>query len=1024
MGYLVREDAFVYQMPTSPPLLTVETPAWYAWLDAVTAFTYTSCDGTFSARKEAIAHGRGGTYWRAYRKSKGKLYRVYLGKSEHLTMARLNDAARELARRIALATSTREQPRQEAVSRSDKGQESASPRLVHALLRTKWSIPAPQTHLIARARLVQRLDQGVKHSRFTLLSAVAGAGKTTLLSQWANQSSTLVAWVALDKEDNDPIRFWSYVIAALQQAPLDAVTYVGDMLRTLPVEELHSVLVELLNVLATETREVALVLDDYHLIDAQAIHDALVFCIEHLPAHIHLILATRHDPPFALARLRLHRWLFELHSNDLSFTLTEARAFLTQTEHIPLADDDLAQLLEKTEGWIAGLQVAALTMREQPDISRLLASCPGQQRFLQHYLFEEVLVQQPSHIQRFLFATSVLERFTADLCNVLTGENNAHEILEYLRQKNLFLVPLSAEGEWYRYHHLLAEVVSSRLRQIELERFLALHRLASVWYEQQGMIEEALHHTVAAREFERAADLLEQLVEMLLRRNEFTNLARWRDLLPPELLAKRPWLHLAWARMYIASGQLEQAASCLRRLETMDDALIKGDDLPTFRGRRVALATYFATSRGEVQEALHCARQALALLPASDQEWRMGVQASMGGAYLHGGQLVEAEQVLSEVIAFYLQQEDVYAALTTSHALGRAQILLGHLDHAHKTYLRGIQIATEHGLTRASVMGHLYAGYSVILAEWNDLEMAQQYLETGRELARRGANTIQELDCILTLAEVKVVQNGAQEALVLLRQAEELACQINDPFFMDFVARRPINVWLSVNDVEAASRCAYATGLYRYGDVADFESLPTTYFLFIELIMLARLYLAQHDLPRALRLLQQIQPLLTTSQQQNRRIQWSILSALVLSALQRTDEAIRVLAQTLELAEPSGYIRTFFESGPAIRPLLKLLSNLKPLAHYSLHYVRQLLAALGEQPEERAQDETDDRLLGEREFQVLQCLAQGYSDQEIARHLVLSENTIKTYTKRIYSKLQVHSRTQAVARAREQGLLC
>jgi len=1021
MGYLVQEDASVYQTPTSPPLFAVETPAWYAWLKEVTVFTYTSRYGTFSARKERIAHGRGSTYWRAYRKSRGKLYRVYLGKSEHLTMARLNATARELAQRIELATIQREQPASEACSRSDEGQGPLPSPVPPHLLRTKLYLPTAQPHLVARSRLVQRLDQGVKHSRLTLLSAVAGAGKTTLLSQWAGQSSALVAWVALDREDNDPIRFWSYVIAALQQASLDVVAHVGDMLRTLPVAELQSALIELLNMLAAAKQEVALLLDDYHLIESQPIHDALLFFVEHLPAHVHLVLASRHDPPFALARLRVSRRLFELHSSDLSFTFAEARTFLARTEQVSLEDDDLAQLWEQTEGWIAGLQVAALSLREQPDVSRFLVSRTS--NVMQHYLFEEVLKHQPPHVQRFLSATSVLDRLTADLCDVLTGEKNGHEMLEYLLQKNLFLIPLSAEGEWYRYHHLLTEALSSRLRQAEPERFLEVHHLASAWYERQEMIEEALHHALSACEFERAAGLLERLVETLLHRNEFTNLTRWHDLLPPELLARRPWLLLAWTLVCITSGQLEQAASCLRHLEEMDDTQIKGPDLRTFQGRRAALAAHFAASRGEVRQALHCAQQALALLPETDLEWRVSVQAAMGGAYLHGGQLTEAEQMLREVIAYHLQHKNIYLVLKTSHTLGQAQILLGRLDLAHQTYLRGIQIAIQHHLTRSAVMGHLYAGYGNVLYEWNDLDQAQRHLETGRELARRGANSIQELDCTLGLADVKLARNETQEALVLLQRAEALALQIGDPFFINFIARRPIDVWLGANDIEAASRCARETGLYRYSEVEDIRSLPTTFFLFIELIMLVQLYLAQNDPPRAQRLLQQLQPLLAASQQYRRRVQWSLLDALTLSAQQRTGEAIKALAHALELAEPSGYMRTFLDSGPAIRPLLKLLSNLQPVAHYSLHYVRQLLVALGEQPAKSVRDETVDSLLGEREFLVLRYLAQGYSNQEIARSLILSENTIKTYTKRIYSKLQVHSRTQAIACAREQGLL-
>lgn len=1018
MEYIVQDDATVYQARTSAPILVVETRAWYAWLGETTAFTYKSQYGTFSARREPASNGRGGDYWRAYRKYRGKLYRVYLGKNEQLTIALLNAAAKELARRIEPGAEPCEQSPSKGASEQHGNGDIGPGREVDGLLHTKCSIPTFHRSLIARPQLVQRLNQGMKH-RLILLSALAGAGKTTLLSEWAHQSSALIAWIALDKEDNDSTRFWSYLIAALQRASLSSVGYLLETLRVLPLPPLQSVLSELLNILATRTEEIVIVLDDYHLIETRALHDSLVFFLEHLPPHIHLVIASRHEPPFSLARLRASRQLFELQSTDLSFSRAEAALFFAQAEQLSMTANDLARLVEQTEGWVAGLQLVALSLHEQQDMQRFLASFTGNQRFILNYLLDEVFNQQPPQVQRFLLDTSILERFTVSLCNVLTGENDGQAMLEYLAHKNLFLFPLGDEGRWYRYHHLLTEALSSRLQQTQPERFLALQRLAAGWYEQQDMLEEAVKHALAATDFGYAANLLERLATLSIKQHEFVHMARWWELLPTDLLAKRPRLLLAFARIFIASGQMALAEECLQNLAESVDAQTEIHADETFRGRIAALYAHFHTVRGETQAALEYANRALDLLPGDDLEWRMDVRAGMGGAYLHSGNLVEAEQALNEVVTYNLQQKHIYSALRILHTLGQTQTLLGRLDLVNETYVRGAQIASQYGLTCSAVMGHIHAGHGALLHEWNDLEAALGHLMTGIELARRGRNSIQMLDCMLSLADVKVAQGQTQEALATLQQAERLAHEINDPFFIHFVTRRPTLLWLVAGDVETASRCARATGLYRYSEVEDITTLPATFFLLIELFMLAHLYVAQGDLVHANKLLMQLQQLLSSGPNKRRRIQWLILQALALHREGRIDEAIAALAQALELAEPAGYIRTFIDIGSALLPLLKILSNLTPLAIYSLQYVRQLLTALGEPVRLEMRVEA----FGKREFMVLRLLAEGYSDQQIAQHLVLSENTVKTHTKHIYSKLHVHSRTQAVARAREQGLL-
>ncbi|GHO59929.1 LuxR C-terminal-related transcriptional regulator [Ktedonobacter robiniae] len=1034
MKYVVQEDAYVYAStkPSLVPLLAVETPAWYAWVEEVAQFTFHSQYGAFSARKERVSNGRGGSYWRAYRKKQGKLYRVYLGKSNQLTMARLKSVAQELAQRLeqgddkcnSWVTEKNEKSAVPAALNVNKSHKIVHDRTTYHLLHTKLHIPVFQAHLVARARLVQRLNVGLRR-RLILLSAAAGSGKTTSLSEWACQSSALIAWVALDKEDNDPARFWSYILAALQRASLEKITPLLEMVRSQPPVSLIPTVRELLNILGEEGNETVIILDDYHLIEAQVIHDSLVFFLDHLPKHVHLVLASRHELPFSIASLRAKRHLVELHSADLSFTSAEAEVFFAQTEHLALAKADIEMLMERTEGWITGLQLAALSLYSLQDTAQFISSFKGSHRFILSYLVDEVLERQPEHVQRFLLATSVLERFTASLCDTLTGEKNGTTMLAYLEQKNLFLFPLDNEGRWYRYHHLLTEALSTRVRQEQPEYFGTLHRLASAWYEQHNLLEDAIRHALAATDFVRAADLLERLVDTMLKQNEFASVTLWKELLPTDLLTERPWLCQALVRLYIASGRLDQAEEILRDLEHVGIEKIASNTVDAFRGRIAALYAHLYSSRGEAQKSLAYVFEALALLPEDDLEWRTSVRAAMGGAYLHAGNLVEAEQVLREVVHPDLQRYDPYRALTALHLLGQTQVLLGRPGLANATYRQGIQLATHHGLMHSAVMGHIHAGCGNLLYEWNDLEGAQNHLVAGLELARRGGNSIQALDCTLTLADVRLAQGRMQDSHMLLQQAQELAHQTNDPFFLDFVTRRPVVLWLAAHDIDAAVRCAHATGLYFYGEVDTIASLPSTYFLLIELLVLIRLYLAQGNLPGAKRLLAQLQSPLMNGPNKRRCIQWLILHALALYAEEHVPEATGELALALELAEPLGYNRTFIDMGEALLPLLKILRNLKPLANYSPNYIRQLLAMLDKQDmaEKPAENSASTELLSEHEFVILRCLAEGYTDREIARHLVRAENTVKTHTKHIYDKLNVHSRTQAIARARELGLL-
>lgn len=1027
MANVVRDDAGVYEPHAATPMLRVETAAWYAWLEQTSAFTFQGQQGRFTARKERVANGRGDQYWRAYRRHNGRLYRVYLGKTAQLTLVRLNDAAEALARRMDgwTAAERADGGRAQDTQRRERSQ-SHGRRIEHdgpapQLLHTKLTLPVFHAHFLPRPQLVQRLQSGMTN-RLVLLSAAAGSGKTTLLSEWARRSSSVVAWLALDADDNDPVRFWSYVVAALQQASLDSVAYLLQGLRSLPLASLQSLLVELINVLDAEQRDIVLILDDYHLLDAPPIHESLVFFLTHLPPHVHLVLASRSEPPFPLAKLRAKGSLLELRSADLRFTPAEATAFLRESQQLPLKPAEVQALVERTEGWAAGLRLASLALQKHADASRFISQFTGSHHSVLEYLLSDVLEHQPEHVRRFLARTSVLGRFTASLCDAVTGEQNGRAMLTYLEQKNLFVRSLDDEGVWYRYHHLLAEALSSRLHQDQPELFCAVHQRASEWHERHDLPEKAILHALASTDFERAADLLECHVARLLQQSELTNILRWLNALPAPVLRERPWLLVAQARAFIGSGHFEQAEQCLRDLERVVREQVAEHAQDRFKGRIAALSAEYFSVRGETQKALASAEQALKLLPEDDLAWRTRMLQAMGEAYLHASELGKAQQLFTEAAASSLHINDARSALVTLHSLGQTQVLLAQPDLANGSYLRGMQIASRYGLTEAAEMGHILVGRGHVLCEWNNLEAAEAHLLSGIKLARRGGHTIQALGGTLTLARVRQAQGKMQEALAVSGQAQELARQTNDPFFMNFAARHSTGLWLAENNVEAAVRCAHTSGLYSYEDITDVTSLPSTYFLLIELFLLIQLSVAQSHLSEADRLLIQTRALVDNSQQQRWQCVWMIHHALARQARGQEEEAAQSLALALACAEPAGYIRTFVETGSAIIPLLNSLLHRKPLANYSHGYVRQLLVAAGAHMPQEMQAVRSDDFLSTRELAVLRLLAGGRSNREIAGLLVLTENTVRTHTKHIYSKLDVHSRTQAVARAKTLGM--
>jgi LuxR family maltose regulon positive regulatory protein len=667
----INDGVLIYQDAMHEHTIAVGSPVWWQWLAAegTTTFRFEHRLCNFTARRE---RKRDGWYWYAYRTRGGALQKAYLGKSTDLTLDRLQEVAAVLAQRSAAPTSA-------AHVTGITPTEAAGPLpgalagVPHApLVTTKLALPPARPALVPRPRLMDRLEAGLQR-KLTLIAAPAGCGKTTLVSAWhatAPGSAWPLAWLSLDVGDNDPARFWSYAIAALQALHAGLGADALALLQSPQPPPLTTVLTLLINALAVLPAPVALVLDDYHAITAPAIHQSLAFLLEHQPSQLRLVIISRVDPPLPLMRLRARGELTEVRAADLGFTNDEVETFFNQLLGLRLAADDVATLAARTEGWITGLVLAAHALPGHANAATFIRDLAGSHRFILDYLVEDVLQQQPSHIQRFLLDTAILNQLTASLCDTLLLGDDAPPdaaysqlVLDELERKNLFLVPLDGQRRWYRYHQLFAEMLRSRAQQLQPERLPLLHRRASSWYVQQGLLTEAVEHALAAGDMEQAASLVEQIAEATLLRGEVRTLLGWLGALPQPIVRARPRLSLAhaWALGFAghvdaAEAQLEDAGQRLRQQATAADR-------PLLGGAAAALQAIVAGQRGDVPGLIALAQQALASDLADSGEPRSLSLLALANAHFFNGDLAAAHQTLTQVIAPREVTGDLFATM-------------------------------------------------------------------------------------------------------------------------------------------------------------------------------------------------------------------------------------------------------------------------------------------------------------------------------------------------------------------------
>ena len=896
------------------------------------------------------------------------------------------------------------------------------------LLVTKLTMPVLRSELVPRPELVERLNKGLgiggpaKASfarRLTLISAPAGFGKTTLLSEWLRGKREATppqqtAWLSLDPGDNDPARFLAYFIAALQQLSPGLGEGMLSAYRSPQPPPTEALLAALINELAGLPAPAILVLDDYHLIEAPPIHDLLGFLLDHLPPRMHLVIATRADPPLPLARLRARGQLAEMRVSDLRFTPAEAAAFLNQATGRDLAAEELAALEARTEGWIAGLQLAALSMERQQsqgagDISGFIRAFAGDDRYVVDYLMEEVLQGQPQEIQAFLLQTSILSRLSAPLCDTLTGHSNSQVTLRALERANLFVIALDQKRAWYRYHQLFSDLLRQRLEQSQPDRIPVLHQRASEWYEENGWESEAIDHALAAEDFERAAQLIMRTCWGMLAQGERATLLGWLEALPDHLVRSRPRLCLTAAWGFLAAMELEAVEPCLKDAEQAVRAAPLADQVPALLGEIATIRTTLASLRGDVPQIIELAHQALAQLPEENVFLRGMVTNVLGTGSEASGETVAASQAFAQAADLCRQAGNPVVALISLCNLGRMQELQGQLHQADDTYRQAVRFGAEQGEQPLPVTGLAHVGLAGLRLEWNDLSTAAHHLQEGLQLGRRLG--IVEILVVghTVLAQLHQAQGERSAALEAIGEAEQLARRYQ--VSAGSAARMAANqarLWIAQGDLAAAVRWALKSGL-----APDAEPAYPREF---EQITLAWLLLAQGDAAQAARLLERLLAAAETQGRLGSEIEILALLALARQGLGETEGAQAALVQALSPAEREGYVRTFVDKG---RPMANLLRRVDASA-VAPEYVSRLLAAFGPSASV-AQPLVDP--LSERELEVLRGIAAGLSNREIAAELVITVGTAKWHVNNIFGKLQVKRRTEAVARARELGLL-
>lgn len=880
------------------------------------------------------------------------------------------------------------------------------------ILSTKLFIPPPRSTLVSRLRLLELLNSGA-NGKLTLISAPAGYGKTTLLSEWISQGDLPFAWLSLDPQDNDLGRFLAYLVASLQTIHLNVDIYSFEKLQIPQPNNIEEVLIPLINQISTVDRNFILVLDDYHLIKNQEIHNTIAYLLDNQPSQMRLVIVTRTDPPLRLSILRARGELCEIRAEDLRFTEQESIRFLNQSMGLDMSPLDIAILTEKTEGWIAGIQLAAVSLQKHPDRHAFVTAFAGDDRYIADYLLDEALLSQPPHIQNFLLQTSILDQLNAPLCDVVTERNDSQAILVELEHSNLFLIPLDNQRVWYRYHNLFVEFLRIRLKQMDHISTVDLYRRASSWYWQQQLISEAVRLALIAGDSEMVAQLVEGHLLAIVSTSELYQLNQLLTSLPDDAITGNPWLALAmaWGMAYI--GELDSTALLLEKIESNLPGL-SDTTQNRLKGRILVLKSYLSGSRRDYTVSIQFAQDALNLLPDNDLSMRCFTLLIIGNAYRFGGDLHRAIDLHNDALSLSQEAGDIFlSVMILSRLIGIYQAV-GQLNRAYKTGMRALEmVETYQNMTglQSFVMGYLKLRLFGVYYERNELELAMQCAEVGLDLARQWGG----YDSI-SLGYFNFAQ--IYQALGNYRLSDDYLREFKVTYPWEhriqykFASAIEAEIQLKAGNLYWASEWFESCGV-NTSDRIQFLSLR-----FYD--VMTQVLIARGRLSDAQDLITQVLAFTVQAGAVEYQIRLLGRMALVFKNQGNESSAMETLEYALSLAAPEGYLRSFLDQGEPMAQLLyqASLQGIHPL------FCNQLLEQFPTIDKRNNPSPTGLlESLSNREVEVLKLIAEGYTNHEIAQELVLSLYTIKSHARNIFSKLGVKNRTEAVTRARLFGLL-
>ncbi|RPI30283.1 MAG: hypothetical protein EHM70_14290 [Chloroflexota bacterium] len=921
-----------------------------------------------------------------------------------------------------------------------------------SLLSTKLYIPPLRVEGVTRPRLTEKLlDYIDRPASLIILSGPAGFGKTTLLSEFVARLRQPVAWVSLDEGDNDPIRFWTYLIAACQSirgGAGDTALALFRMPQPLPAEAVPSILI---NDLAGLDKPVVLVLDDYHNIQNQSIHTAIHFLLDHLPANVHIVLSTRVDPPWPLARFRARNQLIEIRAQELRFTTEEAAAFLNQTTGLDLSADDIAALEARTEGWAAGLQLAAISMKGRNDITGFIKAFTGSHVYVAEYLVEEVLQRQPEDLQTFLMQTSILERLNAGLCDAVTSTQESQSMLSALRRLNLFILPLDDEGLWFRYHHLFADLLQARLQQkLEPDAIAALHRRASAWYAQRGMTAEAVEHALAVNDYAQALMLVERAALPMTLQGYVRTVEAWLLAIPQKLLERSPRINMAFAWMHLLRANIPLAMPYLERLETHFSTPEPGDGDPSLQGEWLALKSRLLNMQGKPGESCNLSEQALLILPEKDAPVRSMILVNLATAYQQMLDYDRAAETFQLIVQLAQASGDyVSEILGTS---GQAQMVLqqGRLHLAYEIALDEINRLEAAGRS-TPFSATLYGELGQIHYYWLQLDRARSYFQRSIQTSGQSGFSDPEIYRYVMLSRMFQMEGNWTAAGQEMQKASDLMRRVPPAMIREEVISQQIRVDLALGHLTAAQTALQADGFsfesgFSYPELTSDSGKPVRpvahpagllYNSALRILLFrARMNDDTLNLERGLELASQVLDGELQCQNIPIAIETLLLRGQLYAALGDEPGSLADVARALEMGQPEGFISIFVEEGLSIARALEILLQRNLLGTGKLSYVQDILAAFPQSQvpgETRLRQDAIDAAavkstalvepLSRRELEVLQWIAAGDSNRSIAEKLVITVSAVKKHTANIYGKLDVNSRTQAVARARQLRLL-